>query len=74
MRLEQGGGQGHQDVWVGVEQRGYGHAADGHALALAILNGFCPLLFKSFAIVTEWGHFMSFQRYLGRAGVGLWQE
>ena len=34
MWLEQGGGQGHRDVWVGVEQRGYGHAADGDALAL----------------------------------------
>ena len=32
--LEQGGGRGCRDVWAGVEQRGYGHAADGDAQAL----------------------------------------
>ena len=82
MWLEQGGGQGHRDVWVGVEQHGYGHAADGDVLALqrhplrAVLLPRKDIVHLAIlnGFATEWGHYTSFQWYRGKAGAGLWQE
>ena len=87
MWLEQGGGQGHRDVWVGVEQRGYGHAADGDVLALQRHPLRAALLPREdivhLAILNGFCHlpFKSLpiatglgQWYRGKAGAGLWQE